>query len=169
MSAEDALTKYYTKLHKKDQARIKRGSRKNKKPEKLVEAHVLVWAKDNGLDLTVVESKAVYSERSGLYMSSPTSESVCDLIGNYGALSIWIELKAKGRRSSLKMHQREFLLRKINAGCFACVTDRTDHLDKLFRKFISLNRLQGVHLLLEALPQHIDRDKNSSVDAEFGF
>lgn len=94
---------------------------------------------------------------AGRYLRRQASESLPDLIGNYGSLSVWIELKAKGQRSSINSkkskHQREFLIRKINSGAFACVTDGIDHLNSLWIKFKAANAIDRRALLIGDLPK----------------
>lgn len=124
-------------------------------PEKIVEWQVRNWARAQGFDLTVVDTAARFSTASGRYKKNMTaSESLPDLIGNYKYVSVWIELKAPGCRSSINRpksrHQRDFLIRKIQAGCFACVTDSVEHLGALWARYkASANRSQT---LLEDLP-----------------
>lgn len=126
-------------------------------PEKQVEIEIRAWANRNGFDLTVVDTSAVWNPMAGRYLSRQASESLPDLIGNYGSLSIWIELKAKGQRSSINSkksrHQREFLIRKINQGCFACVSDGVEHLNTLWIKYKTANAIDRRALLLGDLPQ----------------
>lgn len=113
---------------------------RNSGPEKTIaEPEVLNWAKINGFDLTVVDTAAVYNPMAKRYLRRQASESLPDLIGNHGPLSVWIELKAPGCRSAINhkknLHQRDFLVRKINQGCFAVVTDGSLHLAQIWRKF----------------------------------
>ncbi len=152
MSAEDALLKHHQRQWDKIQ-KESRPKRKNRKPEKLVEIEVLAWAKEMGMSLHVVESKAVYSRAAGRYLHSQTSESLPDLIGNFGEFSVWIELKARGRRSTLKDHQREFLVRKIQEGCFACCTDRMMHIDHLFQTWLKAGEMYRQKYLMDDLPR----------------
>lgn len=132
--------------------------KKNNKPEKLVEDEVTAWLKLNGFDFTIVESKATYSRKAKAYLKSPTSESLPDIVANFGIMSVWIELKAKGKRSSINkaksIHQKKFLKRKIDQGCFACVTDSAQHLSKLWNDFKSLqNNADRIILLTNDLPK----------------
>lgn len=110
------------------------------KPEKLVEQEVMSNAWQHGFDLTVIESKAVYSKSIGRYIRGQTSESVTDLVGNRGIISCYIELKAKGKRSQFNTpknyRQRAFVERKINSGAFVCVVDSWDLLWKIFNLWI---------------------------------
>lgn len=130
---------------------------RNSGPEKLVELEVLSWAGRNGFDLSVVDTAAVWNPMANRYLRRQASESLPDLIGNYGSLSIWIELKAKGSRSAINApksrHQREFLMRKIRQGCFAVVTDGVPHLSLIWSKFKEAGLADRQALLISDLPQ----------------
>lgn len=130
---------------------------RNSGPEKtIVEPDVLYWAKANGFDLSVVDTSAVWNPMAKRYLRRQASESLPDLIGNYGSLSIWIELKAPGKRSSINVkssvHQREFLVRKIKQGCFAAVTDGSRHLGELWKKYKAAGFFEKQKLLIGDLP-----------------
>lgn len=131
--------------------------KRNLKPEKQVEKDVLAWCSLNGFDMSVVDSKAAYSPRAGMYLkrNRMTSESMPDLIGNYGSIASFIELKAPGRRKNLSLEQWLFLKRKIEAGCFACVTDSVVHLSELLKRCYRIDRPLNVmdkEVLLNDLP-----------------
>lgn len=154
MSASDALRNYSQKLLNQQTRRQKRpAGKKNQKPEKYLEGLVLKWAQGRGLDLHVVESKAVYSASAGRYLRGQTEAGMPDLIGNYQGLSVWIELKAPGRRGTLKAHQFEFLVAKAKAGCFACCTDSVYHVESLFKSFLDADDKSRVSMLLSDLPK----------------
>lgn len=126
-------------------------------PEKsITEPEILAWGLKNGFDLSVVDTAAVYNPYAGRYLRRQASESLPDLIGNHGPLSVWIELKApKKRRSILQTpHQLNFLKRKIEQGCFACVTDSALHLNELWHKYKTASEDQKKSILLADLPQY---------------
>lgn len=104
--------------------------RKSRKPhvkrEKAVESEVLNAAKDLGFDLSVVDS-------SSFLKTSVTEAGFSDLVGNWKSTACFIELKAPGKRRTVKPHQKKFLQRKIDAGCFAVVCDGAENLTDLFR------------------------------------
>lgn len=104
------------------------------KPEKKVEAEVLAACIHLGLDVDVFDSKAVYSEHKKGYTKSKAAPEGCsDIIGNTPqGIAVFIELKAKGKLSGIRPKQREFLLRKAQAGCFACCVDSVDLLFSLY-------------------------------------
>lgn len=112
---------------------------RNSGPEKQVELEVLAWGKRNNFDLTVIDTSAVWNPMANRYLRRQASESLPDLIGNVNGISVWIELKARGQRSAINskkcLHQRDFLVRKINQGCFAVVTDGESHMNEIWYKF----------------------------------
>jgi hypothetical protein len=125
-------------------------------PEKIVESEIRAWGARNGFDLTVVDTSAVWNPKACRYISRQASESLPDLIGNHGPLSVWIELKAPGARSSINsgksLHQREFLVRKIKQGCFAVVTDGVSHMDMIWLKYRRAELFDKAAILINDLP-----------------
>lgn len=130
---------------------------RNSGPEKeITEPDVLAWCKQNRFDMTVVDTSAVWNPMAGRYLRKQASESLPDLIGNYGALSVWIELKAPKSRSDINAaknrHQRAFLIRKIDQGCFAVVTDGSEHLSMIWKKYRMASDFDKKAVLLADLP-----------------
>jgi hypothetical protein len=161
MSAKDALLKYHAKHAAGVKRTQSRAGKKNGKPEKVLEKQVLTWASNHAIHLHVVESKAVYSASAGRYLRGQAEAGLPDLIGNIEGLSAWIELKAKGRRGTLKEHQREFLVRKIEQGCFAVCIDSVDQLASVLAAFLSTPSSDRVRLLLDHLPIKRHRHPNN--------
>lgn len=145
-------------------------SRKNKCPEKrLVETELLPRALQHGFDLSIVESKAVYSKSIGRYIRGQTSESMTDLVGNNGPIACYIEAKAKGKLSSFNAsknyRQIAFVERKIESGAFVAVVDCFDVLIELWYKWLSEdNPLEKKRILKDALPRR--RKKFDGLDFE---
>ncbi|MCB0415993.1 MAG: hypothetical protein KDD50_16765 [Bdellovibrionales bacterium] len=118
--------------------------KKNDKPEKLVEKDVLAWCEKNNISMHVIESKAVYSATAGRYLSGKAEPGFPDLVGNNKAgLSMYVELKAKDRRSNLSIEQYEFLLSKIKEGCFAVVVDSDKRLEEYYFTFLNSKSREG--------------------------
>jgi RecB family endonuclease NucS len=123
-------------------------SRKPLSPEKLVEREVLAMCKLMRLDVSVVESKAKFSESQQRYRRQETEVGFSDVVGNDEAgMAVFIELKARGKLNSLRPAQRAFLLRKIHSGCFATVVDSGDLLYELYRRW----KTEGSGVLLTHL------------------
>lgn len=145
-------------------------TRHNNAPEKEVQDEVLKWLRDNGFSINVVESKAIYNRKSERYISQSVAPGFVDLVGNDKiGLGVFIELKAKGRRSTLRDNQRAFLQEKINTGCFAVVVDSVELLEKQYEHFVLLRYRQQIQqakeFLLLALPvQKIKEDNEPLFD-----
>lgn len=143
-SIMDAMTKYYERNNPNKE------KRHNTKPEKEVEKEVVLWMKMMGWKYTVIESKAVYSQAMGRYMHSQAKKGHADITGITDcAVGFAVELKAPGKRSTLREDQRIFLVDYISRGGFACVTDSVSHLENLYKKW-TVNRDSS--LLLNDLP-----------------
>jgi hypothetical protein len=138
-------------------------SRKNGKPEKEVEAEVLEWCRGFGWDLNVIESKSVWSEKAGRYIAQSVSPGFSDLAGNTDVgLSVYIELKAPGKLSTIRPDQREFLLRKINSGCFAVCVDSTSRLETIWAGFCKAYNKK--EYLVSVLPKYRTVEKELLFD-----
>lgn len=108
--------------------------KRNSKPEKILEKEILHFLRLNGFDVDVVESKAVFSQKLGRYLNSQTTVGMSDLIGNdKNGHACFIELKAKGRRSTLSQRQKLFLMKKIDSNAFACVVDSVEMLSQIYQ------------------------------------
>lgn len=128
----------------------KKRSKPNSKPEKqITEPAIMGWCASQGWDVSVVESKAVYSKATGRYTNQQAESGMSDLVGNTNSgLAVFIELKAPGRRNSIRDGQHDFLMRKIQSGCFAVCTDSVDHISKIWRMF----QIHGDTILMSDLP-----------------
>ena len=112
---------------------------KRERPEKQVEKSVLEWCARSGFDISVVESKAVYSRSAGRYLRGQTEAGFSDLVGvTSTGRACFIELKAEGKRSTLKPHQYDFLLRKIKLGAFACCVDSVELIDSIYTRWLNI-------------------------------
>lgn len=157
MSVEDALRKYSTRAFKKEE-RSRKPRRKNKTPERDVQKLVMSWLKANGFSCNVVESKAVWSQKAGRYLKGQTEAGVSDIFGSTpNGLACFIELKAPGKRATLKEHQRQFLKSKIEVGAFAICTDSVEYLIEAWLGF-EHHKALGSHVdfLLKQLPKSTD-------------
>lgn len=170
-SSKEALIKRLDK-NLKAQEKASKPKRKNKKPEKEVEKLVMEWLERHSFSCHVVESKAVYSARAGRYLRGQTDAGVSDIIGcDRNGISVWIELKAPGRRSNLSDNQFRFLSDKIRLNCFACVVDSVELLEHYHGKFIHYRvqnlKEKAAQFLLDQLPK---KRKNRAKDDEgLGF
>lgn len=148
-STIDAIAKFSEKQIKKQTTR----KRRNGSPEKELEKRIKPVIQSLGIFAVVVESKAVYSAAAGMYLSGQTQAGFPDLVGlnNHGTFCA-IELKAPGRRSTVRTHQSEFLLNVISRNGFACVTDSVEHFVGIYTKWIGANDEYKKSILLADLP-----------------
>lgn len=116
-------------------------------PEKVVEKEILAMCKEIGLDMSIVDSGLEFTKNGG-QKESDTEVGFSDLVGNDpNGIACYIELKARGKIKTLSDSQRRFLLRKAQAGCFACVVDRPEVLFSLFLAWKSEGRnVLEIHL-----------------------
>lgn len=130
-------------------------SRKNKKPEQLVVNECMSWMKSQGFNMTIVESKAVYNVKAQRYLHSQAVRGMSDAVGNDAfGIGVFIEFKAKGRRSTIKEHQIDFLKHKIQTNCFAVVVDSVDLLKTYYQEWSMLRALaihQGQKYLMDLI------------------
>lgn len=141
----------------KNQPRLNIPRRTNEKPEKEFEQVALAWLRANGFHVNVVESKATFNPQLGRYVNQSVKGGFADIVGNHqSGLAVFIELKAPGRRSTLRDNQREFLLSKIQTGCFAVCVDSLMLLQNQFERFMLHHRRGQYQLakdfLIAALP-----------------
>jgi hypothetical protein len=125
--------------------------RTNKKPEDLVRRSLYLWLKDNGFYPFVVEAKAVWSHDAGRYLTGQVEAGTSDILAvSPTGLFVAVEVKAKGRRSTLKGHQRQFLLQAIQRGGFASCSDSVEHLQDLYYRW---KLKPSKELLIQDLPK----------------
>lgn len=142
--------------------------RKNNTPElDFIANELRPYLISQNIDYDVIEAKSTFSEATMTYTSQAVVPGYPDISGNFSnGLAVYIEVKAPGKRRTLRPDQREFLIRKINSNAFASVTDSVEHLDDLIKRFkISKDRKE---LLLKDLPKpskkELERDKDIDWD-----
>lgn len=136
MSVKKSLYSYLEKqLPKKTSDRKKRcaAKPKNKSPEKLIVKEILVACRLLKFSVEAIEAKAVYNPKIGRYISGQVKAGYSDISGctNLGH-SVYIEVKARGKLSTLKPHQKNFLINKINSYAFAVCVDDAEEFKKIF-------------------------------------
>ena len=164
-STNAAMLKYHQKQLNQQTTRERKGT--YKKPEKNTEKNVLLWARSHNIHLHVVESSSYdpLLRRKGM---SRAAVGFPDLVGNtQEGHSLWIELKAKDRRSTLSDKQREFLLAKIQQNCFAVVVDSVERLAQYWKGYWSQrSESDRQSYLSSCLPK---KRQERVVENEFGF
>lgn len=102
-------------------------------PEKIVEKEVMAMAKTLGMELSIVDSKMVYSKNLDRMKESETEKGFSDLTGeDANAIACYIELKAPGKLKTIRPAQRAFLERKIQRGAFAVCVSSAEELYRLY-------------------------------------
>jgi len=143
---------------------------KNAKPEFELKKLIMKWLVDNGFNCNVVESKAVFSAAAGGYIRGQTDAGFSDIVGvcPYAGVACFIELKAPGKRSTLKEHQRQFLLDKARWFSFAVCVDSVELLNQTYREWVKLfskGQMQEARTyLVNALPKESVKGKDSLED-----
>jgi len=163
MSAKDALMNFSKKQIKSNEVILRKS---NDKPEQDVEKACMPWFKSTGFSMNVVESKAVWNNKARRYLSGQTVSGFTDSAGcTPSGIGSFVEFKAKGKRSSLKEHQRKFIHEKIIKGCFSCVVDSVECLEKTYQMWnlfmLDGERSQSIAYLLSILPEkktRVDKD-----------
>jgi hypothetical protein len=161
-----SLEKHHAKLWKQQQKAPR--TQPNQTPELSAQCEVLNYLESIGWLMSEVDSKAVYSEKLGTYGAGNATVGTSDLCGcTDQGLGAFVEMKAPGKRSTLKSHQRIFLVERINAGAFACCSDSVKHIHQLLCRWNHAHSLvEKKALLLQDLPpEKVD----ASFDPEFGF
>jgi hypothetical protein len=133
MGVKEAMERHHAKLLKSHD----KPKRRNKKPEKETESSCLRWMRSLGWDVDVIEAKGGMNQFGVINVKSGFSD-VCGNTSNGQA--VFVEFKAPGKLRNLKPHQRQFLIKKINTGCFALVTDRVEHLKFIWETYQNYRR-----------------------------
>jgi len=153
MSAKDALLSYYERQLKKTKNGRTR-KRRNAKPEEVAVKEILSWCDKNNWSVHRVESKAVYSAAAGRYLRGQAVPGFTDLVGNTDTgQAVFIEVKARGKRATIKPHQTEFIRDKIRTGCFAMCADTADYLGNNWVVYSALSTELGKKYLSDLLPK----------------
>ncbi len=109
--------------------------------EVMVEA-IQFWAKEKGISLKRYESKAIKQSVGGrtIWRNSGMQYGTPDLMGTGRGYTVAIEVKAPGRRSTLRAMQREFLIDVIAQGGFGVVADDVDVLNNWWLEYLAMKR-----------------------------
>lgn len=127
------------------------------------------WLRASGFDVTVIEAKATFNQKRSRFIAQSVAPGTCDIVGNDSAgRAVFIELKAPGRRSTLREQQRDFLQRKIKTGCFAVVVDSVEMLKEFYSVWTSHDASLRFHYLESVLPKKSEPKKDSpKSDSDF--
>lgn len=109
------------------------------KPELQVQIQVQTYLNNMGFDCDLYESKASLTTR-GYAKNKSLVEGHSDIAGcDENGHAIYIELKAKGKLSTLRPKQKLFLTRKINSNAFAVCVDSVEMLNDLYLKWLQIS------------------------------
>jgi hypothetical protein len=165
----NALEKYFIRLERQQNPGTPR--RHHEKPEKHITLPlVLRECQKLGMKMFKVDASS-YDVRTGRMGSgNQVQAGFPDLCGiGPGGESLWIELKAPGKRYNLSDLQYEFLKNAIlhAPGVFATVVDSPGNLLEIWQKWISSGKSSEV--LLKYLPRHERLQAQMDGSSPFGF
>jgi hypothetical protein len=130
----------------------------SKKPEDQVYLKVCAWAFRNNFWIHRIESKATFSQKIGRYTNrTPAPKGFPDVCGlGPNGEAVYIELKAKGKLSTIRPEQHRFLSKAISMGAFAVCIDDDKNLDVYYTTWVALmkawNYSDAKDYLLNKLP-----------------
>lgn len=135
------------------------------KPEKITEFQVKLACEQLGIWIHTVDSKMVFNQKGRLSFRGNAPKGFPDLVGlDKTGRFYGIELKAKGKLSTIKPHQYEFVKAIIYRNGFGCIVDSVEEFCRIYRTWVSSGMTQR-HLLdeLEA-SYHQGKGKGSKSD-----
>jgi len=140
------------KHHEKQLPKKKRERKRNDNPEAKISLAIKNHLIGLGWSVDIVESKAVFSAQAQSYTFGKTRPGFSDIVGNTpSGMAAYIEVKSKGRRSSLRPAQFDFLSEKIKTNAFAIVADSVEYV--LLTYDVWLSSTDKLALLLNELPK----------------
>lgn len=163
-STKKAIDKY---LNKHNPSKKKR---KNKSPEKDFEKKVCDWLKQNNFSYFVAEAKSTYSPKAQRYIAQSITPGASDImaVDSLGH-ACFIELKAPGKRSTIRPNQHDFLSDKINFNAFAVCTDSIEHLSGKYFEWIQIKINQSFEEARQFLLNDLPNQKGiSSLESNEG-
>lgn len=110
------------------------------------------WYRDHQWWMHVIDSAGKYSMKLKRYVKGNAPDGFPDTSGMTDrGHTAYVELKAKGERTDLKLKQCMFLLVAIDRGAFAVVVDCPEILEEFYNKWITVEDRKKY--LLEILPK----------------
>lgn len=150
-STKAAIDRYYSKLLVEQSPKAKE---KRLTPELDLQKEIHSWLLSSGFFAFRVESRAQFDQATGNTIYSQTTVGVSDEIAVHNTgLFCAVEIKAPGKRSTLRDSQRNFLHSVIASNGFAACVDSVEHLSSLWTSYNSLDLSLRKSLLLRDLPQ----------------
>lgn len=181
-STKDALDKFLMRDMKEQQRLMGRG-KKNGSPEKDVELACKLWLELNGFtNIEIYDSKAVFSNGHWHNRSVATGHSDCGATcpeKDAPGVQAWLEFKAKGKLATFlkdgNERQRDFIISRIHAHCFAVVIDSSELLEAIYKEWLkcrSIDPACAKQYLLSCLPTRkssSSKAKTPKDNDEMGF
>ena len=132
--------------------------RKNMAPEKAVQNACLAWMRENEWVVEIYESKA--TQVNGVWRNQAMKAGHADCAGVMpDGIACAVEFKAPGKLSSFNRggneRQKDFIIKRIHSGSFACVVDSVERLLLIYDKWSevkAVNPQEAKHYLLSQLP-----------------
>jgi hypothetical protein len=163
---KSAIENYY----KRELSAQNTAPRKNNKPEEPVVIDCLKWLKQNGFHVQRVESKAVKNHLTGNWSNPQIQPGTPDIIGNSPeGIGVFVEVKAPGKRSSVRVSQYKYLSEKLKINCFVAVVDSAKYLETMYKHWchLRLGCLDSAKQYLERalpIPPELREDTSSLFD-----
>lgn len=135
-------------------------------PERAFAHQLLKHLRANGFSMDIVDS-STFNKQAGYHTQSVHTVGFSDLVGCcLEGRAIYIEVKAPGKRNTLRPAQRVFLTAKINSNAFAIVCDSLQSFDVQWASFLlSVDRKR---YLLDQLPKLSAEEKRRD-DSNLSF
>ena len=138
---KESTMKALLKHHEKDLKvidKLQGKGRRNNKPEKLVETVCMLWMRDRGFNVQVIDSTANWNGRA--WVQQGAKQGTTDCVGNTPeGIACFIEFKALGRLATFhgerNQKQQWFVIKKIETNCFSCVVDSVDRLARIYTEW----------------------------------
>lgn len=159
MSAAKALQRFMEKAARRatPKARKTQG-----RPEKAVQLACVSWMRSNGFAVNNIEAKGQWSPKAQRFLRGPTDPGVPDILGTTPqGYACACEIKAPGRKSTLRTNQRLYLVSVIERGGFGVCTDSVADLEKTHAEWTHRRAMDpqlGRAYLLRQLPQAKDEN-----------
>jgi hypothetical protein len=135
------------RLSEREDKKYRSRKRKNNNPEELVVKSLQYYFNTCGFFVCGYESKAKFI--NGVWRTSGLNVGTPDLIGvdNEGYFMA-VEVKAKGKRSTLRREQREFLTKTIMCGGLGICADSVEYFQEVYEEWKKLDSVNERRILL---------------------
>lgn len=134
--------------------------RREKKEDNVVKPQIKLLCLKFGIKVFEIQASNYDPRNKSYSIQRHAPKGFPDLCGiGPGGISVFIELKAPKKRSTLSLHQRDFLIEAINHEAFGCVSDSMEHFSSLWLKWKEADLVGRKKLLIDDLPPEPKRRK----------